>query len=78
MEKKNILVTFTCPAEDRQALMAAAEGCDVQFREPDWSRERYIEALKSAHIIIGEPRNEEFIHCENLQLMHSPSSGVNY
>lgn len=78
MEKKNILVTFACPDDIRQKLMAAAEGCRFQFREPDWSRERYIETLKSAHIIIGEPRNEEFVYCEKLQLMHSPSSGVNY
>ena len=79
MEKKNVLVTFTCDGPTRQALLdAAGEKCDFYFREPDWSRERYIEALKQAHVIIGEPRNEEFIYCEKLELMHSPSSGVNY
>ena len=79
MEKKNILVTFTCPAEERKVLTAAVgEGCDIQFRDSSWTREQYLAALRQAHIIIGEPRNEEFVYCENLQLMHSPSSGVNY
>lgn len=79
MERKKILVTFPCPPSERQALIdAVGEQCDVQFREDTWNRERYIDALRAAHILIGEPRNEEFVYCENLQLMHSPSSGVNY
>lgn len=79
MEKKNVLVTFVCQGENRRALQeAAAEQCNIFFREPDWTREQYIEALEKAHVIIGEPRNEEFAYCKNLQLMHSPSSGVNY
>lgn len=76
MEKKNVLVTFTCEGENRKALLeAAGERCHFCFPE---NREDYLKGLKKAHVIIGEPRNEEFAYCENLELMHSPSSGVNY
>ena len=79
MEMKNILVTFTCPEAVRETLKEAVQGmATVTFREESWTRETYLEALGEAHIIIGEPRNEEFEYCRNLQMMHSPSSGVNY
>ena len=79
MEMKNILVTFTCPEAVRETLKEAVRGmATVTFREESWTRETYLEALGEAHIIIGEPRNEDFEYCRNLQLMHSPSSGVNY
>lgn len=79
MERKNALVLFPCDGPTRERLIREAEGlCEFVFKEPHWCQEDYHNALKSAHIIIGEPRNEDFCHCENLQLMHSPSSGVNY
>ncbi len=79
MEKKNLLVTFPCPPAQREALEnALGDGCRIQFRDPEADREAYLEALKYAHMVVGEPRNEEFSLCENLQLLHSPSSGVNY
>ncbi len=79
METKNLLVTFSCPAAQRQAFLdAVGESCNVRFCDPKADQEGYLSALKTAHIIVGEPRNEEFALCENLELMHSPSSGVNY
>ena len=79
MEKKYALVTFTCPMDVRLQLeQEAGELCEFAFRTAEWTEEEYRAALEKAHIIIGEPRNEEFVHCRNLQLMHSPSSGVNY
>ena len=73
------LVLFPCDEPTRQRLQeAAGNRCEFTFREPDWSAETYHSALKQAHIIIGEPRNEDFQYCENLKLMQSPSSGVNY
>ena len=76
MEKKTVLVTFVCEGENRKALLeAAGDRCRFLFPE---SREEYRKALETAHVIIGEPRNEEFALCRNLELMHSPSSGVNY
>ena len=77
--KKNILVLFPCLPRFREELKAAAgELADIVYKEPHWTAEQYHAALKTAHIIIGEPRNEDFVHCEKLELMHSPSSGVNY
>ena len=63
----------------REELNAAAgDLVDIIYKDPDWTVEEYRAALKNAHIIIGEPRNEDFVYCEHLELMHSPSSGVNY
>lgn len=79
MKKKIMLVLFPCAPEVRETLIAAAgDASEILFREPSWTVEEYRAALKKAHIIIGEPRNEDFAFCENLELMHSPSSGVNY
>lgn len=79
MELKNMLVLFPCDEATRQRLRRETEGyCTCVFREDSWSREEYREAMKAAHIIIGEPRNEDFQYCEHLELMHSPSSGANY
>lgn len=76
---KNVLVLF--PGDEsirRQLVDAAGNRCVFSFRKPDWTEEAYREALRRAHIIIGEPRNEDFAYCRNLELMQSPSSGVNY
>lgn len=73
------LVLFPCDAATRERLAAAAgEGCVFRFREENWSQDAYREALRTAQILIGEPRNEDLPYCENLELMQSPSSGVNY
>lgn len=79
MEKKKALVLFPCDAATRAELTAAAgEFCEFIFKDPAWTLDAYHKALQHANIIIGEPRNEDFSFCENLELMHSPSSGVNY
>lgn len=76
---KHVLVLFPCDGEARKNLLAAAgDNCEFSFREPEWSEQQYHEALRRANIIIGEPRNEDFAFCEQLELMQSPSSGVNY
>ncbi len=78
MDKKNALVLFPCEQDVRKELLSAWEMADVTFREDSWSREDYVDALGKSQILVGEPRNEDFVFCENLELMHSPSSGVNY
>lgn len=79
MEQKKILVLHHCIEPLRQKLLQAVAGYgELRFREKDWSVEQYREALKEAQILIGEPRNEDFQYCANLELMQSPSSGVNY
>ena len=76
---KKGLVLFPCDVATRERLCAAAgELCEFVFKEKDWTDEQYRVALRDANIIIGEPRNEDFQFCENLELMQSPSSGVNY
>ena len=79
MEQKNALVLFPCDEAARRRLVREGEGrCVFHFREDSWTREDYQKALREAHIIIGEPRNEDLRYCEHLELMQSPSSGVNY
>lgn len=76
---KEALVLFPCDTQTRQQLADMGAGrCHFSFREKSWTSEVYREALKNAHIIIGEPRNEDFSFCEHLEWMQSPSSGVNY
>lgn len=76
---KKGLVLFPCDQETRLRLQTAAgDQCEFVFKEKDWSVETYHNALREANIIIGEPRNEDFQYCEKLELMQSPSSGVNY
>lgn len=73
------LVTFLCDSATRQRLTeAAGNRCDFTFKDDSWTQEAYRSALTDSNIIIGEPRNEDFQYCRNLELMHSPSSGVNY
>lgn len=76
---KQALVVFPCGEDVRESLTKIGENrCAFSFKEPGWTPEQYHTALKNAHIIIGEPRNEDFAYCEHLQWMQSPSSGVNY
>lgn len=76
---RKALVLFPCDGPTRERLIRQAGGsCTFTFKDAAWSREDYHAALGEANIIIGEPRNEDFQYCENLELMHSPSSGVNY
>lgn len=76
---KTALVMFPCDDATRARLTeAAGDSCDFSFKDESWSVEDYRTALKKANIIIGEPRNEDFQYCEHLELMQSPSSGVNY
>ena len=74
MEPKHVLVLFPCDEGQRENLReAAGDRCDFIFETTN-----YQPYLESAHIIIGEPKNEEFALCRNLEYMQSPSSGVNY
>lgn len=76
---RKALVLFPCDEPTRQRLRGAAgESCEFRFKDDSWSAEEYHAALRQANIIIGEPRNEDFAYCEKLELMQSPSSGVNY
>lgn len=69
---RNILVLFPCSGDQRLQLEQA---CGNTGR---LCFQRSAEALRAAHVIIGEPTRAEFALCENLEWMQSPSSGVNY
>lgn len=76
---KRGLVLFPCDEDTRHRLKnGAGDRCEFVFKEPDWTEEMYRNALAEANIIIGEPRNDDFQYCRRLELMQSPSSGVNY
>ena len=76
---KQILVMFPWDDTARENLLTAVgDRARCIFRDPDWTVEGYRQALGSANIIIGEPKNRDFQFCKNLELMQSPSSGVNY
>ncbi len=76
---KQALVLFNCDESTRQRLLQVGEGkCEFHFRSPDWTKEQYHAALKTANIILGEPKKEDLTYCKNLQWMQSTSSGVNY
>ncbi len=77
MKKALVIVPYL--EEDKEKLIKAAEGrCEFTFLNKREKPDEYISALKTANLIIGEPRNEDFEHCENLEMLQSTSSGVNY
>lgn len=79
MEQKKGLVLMPCDGQTRQRLAEmAGDRCAFEFREDSWTEAQYRQALKTAEILVGEPKNEDFQFCEHLKLMQSPSSGVNY
>ena len=76
MEKKNVLVLYPCEDAARQQLMQiAADRCNFFFIQPG---EDYQAHLKDAHVILGEPTNDDLRLCKNLEYLQSPNSGVNY
>ena len=76
---KQALVLFPCDDRIRQQLSAiAADRCTLTFKADLPDQTAYRQALKQAQIILGEPKNEDLSFCEQLEWMHSTSSGVNY
>ena len=76
---KKVLVTHPCLPQFRAGLAEMGAGrCEFVFKESDWTEVQYRQALGEATAIIGEPKNEDFAFCKQLELLHSPCSGVNY
>lgn len=76
--KKALVIVPYLDEEKEKLIKAAGEKCEFIFINRKTEPEKYISALKTANLIIGEPRNEDFEHCENLEMLQSTSSGVNY
>lgn len=76
--KKLLVLPQFDEAYREKLIRAVGEFCVISFKTPDWSIDEYHAALRSAQILLGEPKIEDLAYCENLELMHSTSSGVNY
>ena len=74
MECKNILILPPW-SDSAPGALKALPGCRITFSQPG---EDYTSYLTDAHVIIGEPKNEELLLCRKLELLQSPCSGVNY
>ena len=74
MDLKNVLVLSPWGESVPRRVMEMA-GCRFTFVRPG---EDYTPCLAGAHVIIGEPKNEELPLCKELELLQSPCSGVNY
>lgn len=76
---RKVLVLYPGDETARQRLIrSAGPGCECIFRDAAWNDKEYRDALRTANIILGEPKNEDLRYCENLEWMQSTSSGVNY
>jgi len=76
---KKALVILPYKDEDKQKLIdSAAVKCEFLFLDKKADREKYLSALETANLIIGEPQNEDLLLCKNLEMLQSSSSGVNY
>ncbi|MBQ3236994.1 MAG: D-2-hydroxyacid dehydrogenase [Oscillospiraceae bacterium] len=76
---KNILVLLPYDEKSKKKLVSAVKDkCNIAFINRKENREEYLSALKKANLIIGEVPNGDFEHCENLEMLQSSSSGINY
>ena len=76
---KNILVLLPYDEASKEKLVSAVkEKCNISFINRKEQPEEYLSALKEANLIIGEVPNSDFQFCENLEMLQSSSSGINY
>lgn len=76
---KKALVLIPC-IDDIKKRVAENFGdcCEFEFYCGKRGTDEYYAALREANLIIGEIRNDDFVYCENLEMLQSSSSGVNY
>lgn len=76
---KKVLVLLPYDSASKENLISAiGEKAEISFIDRKENREEYLSALKEANLIIGEVPNSDFEYCENLEMLQSSSSGVNY
>ena len=76
---KNILVLLPYDENSKEKLISAVKDkCRISFINRKEHPEEYLSALKTANLIIGEVPNGDFQHCEELEMLQSSSSGINY
>lgn len=74
---KNVLVLWPLDEGNREKLRQEA-GADfrIHFWEKSEGRDAYIQAMKEAHIILGDPMAQDLCYCENLEWVQLTWSGV--
>lgn len=76
---KNILVLLPYDETSKGKLVSAVKDkCNIAFINRKEQHEEYLSALRTAELIIGELPNNDFEYCENLEMLQSSSSGINY
>lgn len=76
---KKALVLIPYDEKSKENLVLSAKGkCEFTFLNRRKEPEKYLAALKEANLVIGEVPNPDFEYCENLELLQSSSSGINY
>ena len=76
---KNILVLLPYDENSKEKLVCAVKDkCNISFINRKEQPEEYLSALKTANLIIGEVPNGDFQYCEELEMLQSSSSGINY
>ncbi|MBR3935030.1 MAG: D-2-hydroxyacid dehydrogenase [Oscillospiraceae bacterium] len=76
---KKILVLLPYDDASKEKLISPiGEKAEISFINRKENREEYLSALKEANLVIGEVPNSDFEYCENLEMLQSSSSGVNY
>jgi len=76
---KNVLVLLPYDETSKEKLISAVKDkCRISFINRKEQSEEYLSALKTANLIIGEVPNRDFQYCEELEMLQSSSSGINY
>ena len=76
---KNILVLLPYDETSKKELVSVAQDkCNISFISRKEQPEEYLSALKTANLIIGEVPCGDFQFCEELEMLQSSSSGINY
>ena len=76
---KNILVLLPYDEFSKEKLVSAVkDNCNISFINRKEQPEEYLSAIKTANLIIGELPNSDFQFCEELEMLQSSSSGINY
>ncbi len=76
---KKVLVLLPYDDASKEKLVSAVgDKCELSFINRRENREEYLSALKEANLVIGEVPNDDFRYCQNLEMLQSSSSGVNY
>ena len=70
---KNVLVLMPVEARHKEKLEAAGAGCNFEYSSPD---QVTVESIRSANVILGQPRAEMLGASEKLEWLQLESAGA--